>query len=100
RGLDFCFAHSAFRQREKRLVIGFQRVSAECLERLTELRFGVLVRLQALSMDRPTVFELRSEARLFEAGGPPADKDTQDHANTQRDDADYRGDGTERIDGH
>ena len=64
---------------EKRFVVGLERFGAERLERVAQLRFGLLVRLQPLGVDRALFVELGPNARC--AGRTPATADrTDEHA--------------------
>ena len=83
---------------EERFVVGLEGVGAERLERVAQLAFGVLIRLQPLGVDGAFFFELGLEAGVLGPRREPADDHARGYADGESDDQrDAEGNG---VDGH
>ena len=83
-GFDACFAKPGFCEDKKRLIVGFQRLGAERLERLAQPRFGIVIGPETLGMDGALLFNFRSQTGVGRAGGEPAGQDPDNHGKQQQ----------------
>src|SRR5207247_143246 len=91
--LGACFAQARFGQREERLVVGVEGVSTERLERVAQLGFGVVVRLQPLGVDGAILLELGSKTGPCGPGREPANHRADSETQSEREDEGGKSDG-------
>ena len=85
-GFDACFAKPGFCEDKKRLIVGFQRLGAERLERLAQPSFGIVIGPETLGMDGALLFDFRSQTGVGRASGEPACQDPDSHGKQQQED--------------
>ena len=71
-GFGARFAQPRFRQIEKRPVVGLERLGRQRLERLAQLRVGLLVKPGALGGEGPLALQLTAKMRQGRTAGEPS----------------------------